>query len=118
MKFDSPKDFIGFDMRSTFGMYEYEEAIYKIVRYLADDDAKLEFMFGMGEYPAAKGTGWSKLFRVNTVPEIDSALFAMLCADGWIVANYFPKYTFSLSQSAIARLREKALKRKVEASAR
>ena len=96
-----PKDFLGNELLSTFGMREYEWAIRDIIKWLASD-SKLRSYPGQDGFDA--GEGWDKLFRMNTIPTIDAPTFAMLCADGWNTANHFPKYTFTLSKGAIKRL--------------
>lgn len=102
-------DFVGIDLRGAFGMYEYEAGITAILAYLADDTARIDpaaYLAGMS-WPALDVRGWQKLFRVDTISTIHPALFAMMCADGWIEASHFPKYTFRLSRGAIERLHER-----------
>lgn len=98
-----PKDFLGDELLSTFGMREYEWAIADIIKWLASDE-KIKLYPGQEGYDT--GAGWRKLFRINTFPKIDAPLFAMLCAAGWIENNYFPKYTFWLSEAAVKRLED------------
>ena len=90
-------------------MHEYEVGITAILAYLADDTTRIDttaYLAGMIP-PALYVLGWQKLFRVDTIPTIHRALFAMMCADGWIEASHFPKYTFRLSRGAIERLHER-----------
>jgi hypothetical protein len=104
-----PSNFVGVDLRGAFGMAEYEAGIAAILTYLADDTARINpaaYLAGMS-WPALDVLGWQKLFRVDTIPTIHPALFAMMCADGWIEASHFPKYTFRLSRDAIGRLHER-----------
>lgn len=102
-----PSDFVGNKLQGYFGMIEYEEAIATIVEYLADDIRRLEIHPGF-DWSALHELGWKKLFRISDFNSIKAALFAMLCASGWISCNYYPKYTFRLSEGAIQRLHEKA----------
>jgi len=99
----TPKDYAGHSLQNMFGMMEYEQAIETILRYLADDEAKIPAKYVWGW---DLGTGWKKLFRIDTFDSVSCELFAMLCAAGWITENYFPKYTFRLSGKTIARLEE------------
>ena len=101
-----PSDFVGIDLRGAFGMHEYEGGITAILAYFADDTTvRIDHPAGMG-WPALDVRGWQKLFRVDMISTIHPALFAMMCADGWIEASHFPKYTFRLSRGAIERLHE------------
>jgi hypothetical protein len=99
----SPKDVVGKELLSCFGMMEYEVAIAKILVYLADDNQKLEFRDSFGW---SAGEGWEKKIKMDTI-DIHPSLFAMLCASGWISNTYFPKGSFVLSKDAIERLEEK-----------
>lgn len=96
-----PKDFLGNELLSTFGMREFEWAIRDIIKWLASDShIKMPVYLDYGN----DGEGWDKLFAINTFPEIDASMFAMLCAAGWIENTFFPKGTFKLSRGAIKRL--------------
>ena len=87
------------DLRSTFGMSEFEWAIRDIIKYLRDDTQKMDDWL-MTE----PGTGWGKKFRLDTIRTISPPLFAMLCGCGWIEIGFFPKYVFKLSEQCLERL--------------
>jgi len=97
-----PKDFLGNPLLNVCGMREYEEALRSIIIFLSSEE-ETELLTGYDP-----GKGWNKLFRISTFPFVAPALFAMMCADGWITANHFPKYTFQLSHRAIQSLNERA----------
>jgi hypothetical protein len=46
--------------------------------------------------------GWKKIFKIDIISS--PTLFAMMCAAGWIVNNWFPKGTFTVSDAFIERV--------------
>jgi hypothetical protein len=102
-KVKQPKDYLDDNLLNTFGWREFEVAIKEILVYLADDSKSLPSGPSWPLY-GEQMKGWTKLFRIDTFPGIDPTMFALLCSCGWIAPEWFPKYTFKLSERAIERL--------------
>ncbi len=88
-------------LQGYFGCVEFEDAICWIVRFLADDTRYANIPASLyGHGPA----GWGKKIRLETIPNIDPTMFAMLCAAGWLQNCWFPKGAFTVTDAFIKRL--------------
>lgn len=91
----------------TFGCIEFEDAACVLVRFLSSEASQRSIPAWLDHNP--NGKGWEKSFYMRDLP-IDSTLFAMLCAAGWIQNYWFPKGSFVVSQDFVSRLEGKWLK--------